>query len=142
MIHSKKCFKCEQEKPIDQFYKHRGMADGHLNKCKDCAKKDSSMHRTDNLEAVRAYDRERGRTPERVQHATRITKAWRSEDLRRQKCHNAVSKAIKAGILVPQHCEKCDSEKVVAHHEDYDEPLQVNWFCQACHKQHHRDTDT
>lgn len=39
-IIEKKCFKCELVLPIDDFYKHKQMGDGHLNKCKTCTKND------------------------------------------------------------------------------------------------------
>lgn len=41
MDKTKECFKCHRVLPLEMFYKHPDMTDGHLNKCKDCAKKDA-----------------------------------------------------------------------------------------------------
>lgn len=135
----KECFKCNIVKPITEFYKHSMMADGHLNKCKECAKSDVSKHRNQNIEKIRAYDRQRGKIPERIKTNQEVTKVWRSEDVRRQRAHNAVSRAIKAGALLRSPCIRCGEKKSVAHHEDYDKPLEVMWLCQPCHKQRHKE---
>jgi hypothetical protein len=41
MEKNKICFKCNTEKPLSDYYKHKKMGDGHLGKCKECTKKDS-----------------------------------------------------------------------------------------------------
>jgi hypothetical protein len=135
----KECFKCKTVKPLTEFYKHSAMADGHLNKCKECTKNDVSKHRNQNLEKVRAYDRERAKIPERIKANAEVNRAWRVEDRRRGIAHNAVARAIRSGTLVRQPCSRCNDPKSVAHHEDYDKPLEVMWLCQPCHKQRHKE---
>ena len=59
----KTCFKCGRELPLSSFYKHPKMGDGHLNKCKDCAKKDVSENIAKKSQDFewRQKERERGR---------------------------------------------------------------------------------
>jgi hypothetical protein len=141
MINSKECFKCKTVKPLEDFYKHSMMADGHLNKCKACTKSDVLEHRTKNIERIREYDRERAKNPERKAANLSVNQAWRREDPRRQRAHNAVTRAIKKGLLVRVPCCRCGVERSLAHHEDYDKPLDVIWLCQPCHKQRHKEID-
>ena len=53
----KKCFKCEEVKSISEFYTHKNMHDGHLNKCKECAKKDARMNQKSSSKHSNSYDK-------------------------------------------------------------------------------------
>jgi hypothetical protein len=139
MSRLKECFKCKAVKPLSEFYKHSEMADGHLNKCKECTKLDSHNHRSKNLERIREYDRQRANKPERRANNAVINRAWRQEDKRRQRAHNMVQRAIQKGLLFRLPCCRCANEKSLAHHEDYDKPLDVMWLCQPCHKKRHKE---
>ena len=51
----------------------------------------------------------------------------------RERARQKVYMAVRAGLLIPQLCEKCGARKVEAHHEDYSKPLDVNWLCTKHH---------
>jgi ribosomal protein S27AE len=42
------------------------------------------------------------------------------------------------GYIFKKPCEKCGNVKSVAHHEDYDKPLEIVWLCQPCHSHRHK----
>jgi len=62
----KKCFKCFEEKMLDEFYSHKGMADGKLNKCKVCTRLDAKEHRNSNPQYYIEYEKFRRNLPHRV----------------------------------------------------------------------------
>jgi len=133
---SKKCFKCGEVKPLSEFYKHRQMKDGHLNKCKSCSKCGAAKHRAENIDRIRAYDRGRGNRQDYG-----YLKEWREKYPNKYKAHNLVNNHKRAGNISEQPCEYCGSLKVVAHHDDYSKPLNIRWLCQAHHKQWHALND-
>lgn len=135
---SKTCFKCGEEKPLDEFYRHPQMGDGHLNKCKDCTKKDVRHHRLDNPEKVRAYDRARSRLPHRVSQRRELYEREWDRHPDRMKARNAVSNAVRDGKLEKRPCAFCEAtEGLEAHHHDYTKPLEVTWLCRPCHRRFH-----
>lgn len=137
----KTCFKCEAERPLTEFYKHKQMADGHLNKCKDCTKNDvfKRRHGSQSRERVLAYDRKRGSRQDHSYHARH-----REQNKVQYRARTAVSNAVRDGrIKKPDRCAHCNATgRVEGHHRDYSKPLVVTWLCSACHKQLHALLET
>lgn len=130
----KKCFKCGEVKDLANFYKHKQMADGHVNKCKDCNKKDVRENRKLKIDYYRKYDRERGNRQDKY-----YLSWYRKTYPKKYAAHKIVGNAIKDGKMKRQsECESCGSGfSVHAHHDDYNYPLTVRWLCAACHKAWH-----
>ena len=131
----KKCFKCDSVLPLDKFYKHKQMKDGHLNKCKLCAKSDSTKNRGGNLEKIRKYDRDRGN-----RQSSDYLKSYRAKYPNKYKAHSKVNNEVRKGNLFPLPCEICfNTQDLHAHHDDYLKPLNIRWLCSKHHSQWHRD---
>lgn len=156
----KQCFKCHRTLSITEFYVHKKMGDGHLNKCKDCTRKDSLEHRANNLEKVMEYDRNRKNANERTEfnkirqkelkasnpvlykeitrlRLVRYRQKYKEKNIARSKVHYALC----SGKLVnPLKCDICGNKGYSeAHHDDYSKPLEVRWLCDKCHKEVHKN---
>ena len=155
------CFKCGVEKPLFQYYKHPRMADGHLNKCKECTKRDVKEHREDNIEKIRNYDRNRWNSEDRTKRSCERRKRLRSEDdtyrkklaergrmwviknpMKRSAQH-AANNALRDGKIERKYsCEHCGvgDKPLQKHHWSYLEEhwLDVVWLCTRCHGVEHR----
>jgi len=149
----KVCKECNQAKEIDDFYVHKKMADGHLNKCIECVKARVLKHRNANLEKIKEYDRLRANQPKRVEARKEYAKSEKGKKTHEKAMKTyyknyplkyaskvITRKAIRNGELIKSlNCSKCGSdEKIEGHHDDYTKPLEVRWLCEKCHKEWHR----
>jgi hypothetical protein len=145
----KRCFKCLCEKPLEAFYRHARMGDGHLNKCKECTKRDVAEHRQANLEKVRAYDKMRASAAHRVASRKEYAQTPAGKEAHRRallagrlrypdkaKARYALSNAVRDGKIERWPCEVCGA-RAEAHHPHYGEPLLVTWLCKTHHTQAH-----
>lgn len=137
----KTCFKCGVKKPLFDFYKHKEMGDGHLNKCKPCTKKDAYEHRHGKgRDRVLESDRARSKNPERIELRNKINQRWKSENPLRRSANIALGQAIKSGKVLKWPCcavPECNKKDLEGHHPDYSKPLDVVWLCVAHHRQTH-----
>lgn len=50
-----------------------------------------------------------------------------------------VAKALREGRLQKLPCTRCESADSLAHHDDYDMPLDVVWLCRSHHIARHKE---
>ncbi len=151
-MEKKACRKCKKVLPIDSYYAHSRMLDGHLNICIECTKRRVEAYREANLDEVRAYDRLRGRTEDRrkkcreyaAKHpdiAYNAKERWLVNNSEKRKVHIQLGNAVARGDVVKSSkCSECGRRggRIEAHHPDYSRPFDVIWLCRSCHAKLHR----
>ena len=144
---------------ISEFYAHPKMADGHLGKCKDCAKADVNKRLGELKHNPEWMAKERARCRNKIERARARAKAngiylgptkedrdkavakYAKLNKHKIRARYIATNALRDGKLTkPESCEQCQSLglKIVKHHPDYSEPLHVVWLCTKCHGIVHR----
>lgn len=148
----KTCKECGIEKPLTEYYTHNAMADGFLNKCRDCVKSRASKHRNENIEQAREYDKKRNMLSHRVAARKEYLKTdagkkakaktiqnYRERHTKRYYAQTALNNALRDGKIMKLNCFVCGND-AEAHHPDYDRPLDVVWLCKPHHKEAHNSS--
>ena len=141
------CKSCGLEKDPSLFYI------SNRTKCKDCVKARVRENRKEKEDYYRQFDRNRASSPERVQARKDYLKTDAGKESKRKtmqrylennpkkrNVHIVTGNAIRDGKLHKQPCEVCGiGINIVAHHEDYDKPLEVTWLCAKHHTEWHQE---
>lgn len=151
----KKCRKCDDTKPLDDFHKSPHYKDGKRPYCKECIRAENRKWKANNPErnaqhrrkwyeankekAKADFDRWRRENPERF-----AEKLKRSQEKHpdRVKARKALNNAVRDGkIEKPDRCAECggltQSRRLHGHHHNYGKPLEVEWICSDCHGARH-----
>jgi len=145
------CKKCKKEKAEDQFYPYCPT------RCKECIISAVSKWIKNNPEKAKNYQNKRKKAialyqstyyrewyakngRKRSDNYLVITENWRKKNKEKVNVsHNFYYYAITKGLIErPLECSCCGRQaKILAHHEDYEKPFEINWLCASCHKKIH-----
>ena len=154
MTVKKECFKCGETKHLAEFYKHKEMADGHLNKCKECSKVDVRENYRNNIKHFKKYEKNRACLPHRVKARKEYAKtekgrvagnngreAWDKRNPIKKGASIMIGNAVRSKkMFKPAECSSCGKtpNRIHGHHNDYAFPMVVTWLCAGCHTAWHR----
>lgn len=122
----KECIICKEIKPLSDFYVHKQMGDGHLNKCKECCKAYSKKHYFEMSDNPAFVEKELRRSRDKYQ---RLYKGTNYSSRWNKLCGNARAKLQRRGV----YCGKN-----IVHHWDYSRNLDVFLISRKAHRLAHQ----
>ena len=144
------CIKCKIEKDQSEYYKHSGMKNGYLNKCKECCKGDTKSNYQKNKVYYAEYDRlrlddEKRKAAKkeysrklRITNPGKVLEYHRKYDKNKKAASGKLNKALFRKEIIKKPCVICGNEKSEGHHDNYENPLSVVWLCRKHHGMAHR----
>lgn len=135
----KRCNKCGEFKPLDQFTAHPSCTGGRLHKCRKCHAVDCRSSYIKNREARLAACKEYVKRPEVAERRRAYGKTYNATNSRKKWCRQVTYRAVQSGKIKRGACVVCGSENSEAHHESYDNPMAITWLCPTHHKQLHQN---
>lgn len=148
----KLCRKCGIEKNDSEFNKRKASNDGLSAMCKCCQRAYDKSRANDTSRALARAEyqkTEKGRLAAKEakirwakNNKDKIYKSllrYRAENPKKCIAHGKVAYEIRIGNLHQEPCEICGATNSVAHHDDYDKPLNIRWLCDLHHKKWHQE---
>jgi hypothetical protein len=130
----KECFRCNAVLPLDSFYRHPMMKDGHVNKCKNCNKADVRANYAKRRDQYKQYEQR----PQRIASSRRRIKESKEKHATKHHVRVDTNILVATGKIKKQPCAVCGSERAEKHHPDYFRPIYVVWLCRQHHADEHR----
>jgi hypothetical protein len=136
----KRCSKCKVEKSESDFYKDIRTTDGLKSQCKKCHLETSVITR--NINKKRQSNKMYMRRVS-LNNPQKVREWWNSRvHIKGTKttARTLLNAAVRSGkIIKPDACQECgEVKRITAHHNDYNNPLEVVWLCYECHAKKHR----
>ncbi len=159
----KRCSKCQESKPLTEFWRDKRWVDGHNTRCKTCLRNTGKKYRQSPkgkettrkqrqspayVEAQLRYRKsEKGKVTQTTYNATpqgktvnaKTTQAWRAANRDKVRGHQHVNKAVRNGRLpsaTSLECVRCGKPATEYHHHNGYEAihlLDIIPVCAQCH---------
>lgn len=127
---TKTCIKCGEEKDISEFYKYARNRDGYRHECKECGNKERALANKLNPQWNKAAHKN-------YHERHKDDPIYLYKKMARKLAQAAL---LLGDIEEPACCPICGViEKLEMHHEDYTDPLNVQWMCHTCHRKVDKD---
>lgn len=131
---TKRCSKCHDVKPLDDFHKNKAHSDGRANYCKECTKKNCKKQ-------YHSGKPRYSNDTSRVRHNTE-TAQYKKNNPIKARAQDTVKRAVQSGKLPKVQtlqCTHCGRMATSYHHWSYEREhwLDVVPLCHSCHMKIH-----